>query len=57
MTIIDGYIAIFIFAMSIVIMTCDPKYMTNRYIERVCATAMCVMGIIIVIALLWLMTL
>ena len=57
MTIIDGYIAIFIFAMSIVVMTCDPKYLTDRYIERTCAVAMSVMGIIIVIAILWLMTL
>jgi hypothetical protein len=57
MTIADGFTAIFIFAMGIVVMTCDPKYLTNRYIERVCTTAICVMGIIIVIALLWLMTL
>jgi hypothetical protein len=57
MTIIDGYIAIFIFAMSVVIMTCDPKHLNDRNIERLCATAICVMGIIIVVAFIYLMTL
>ena len=57
MTIIDGYIAIFIFAMSIVIMTCDEKYLTNRYIERLGVIAMCVMGIIILVAFAYLATL
>jgi hypothetical protein len=57
MTIIDGYIALFIFAMAIVVMTCDPDKLSDRNIERVCTMALTVIGMIIVAGLIYLMTL
>ena len=57
MTIIDGYIALFIFAMSVVVMTCDPEKLSERNLERIYTMALSVIGMIIVAGLIYLMTL
>jgi len=54
MTIIDGCIALFIFACSIFVMTCNPDGVSLRNMEKVATTALIVIAMLITAAFTYL---
>lgn len=54
MSIEDTCIALFIFAMSVYICTCNPDMLQPRKVERFATASLCVMGMLIVAAFAYL---